>query len=483
MARIALLQLNEYELHGLESLAAVLTARGHERRLIVPGFERDPMGAIVSFDPDVVGIGLTTVERQEALLWARALKKHTRARVVLGGIDPTFFPELAREPGVDAVVRGEAELALAELMDRVDRGEEWDDIPGLSLSRGGELIHYPVGALVADLDTLPFPDKELYLGRYRHFRDFPIKVFMASRGCPHHCTYCANRGLRALYPDPEHYVRFKSPEYLIEELKSVLARWPARTICFNDDLFTLKISWLREFLPRYRREIAIPFFCCARIDAMTDEKAALLKAAGCYSCWYGLESANPATRELALGRRMGNDAIRQGVEVLHRHGISTLSFNIMNIPGETFADGLATLRFNRELGNEYVIAALFQPFPGAELTARLLAEGKLRRLGPEAGRETMSYFNFSPFTQPDTARLHNLQKLFLLGHWRPGLLPALTRLCALPRNPLFDLVFLATFAVNYGQSHRMSAWEVVYYNLRHVFSTYRAKGRSVPVED
>jgi len=184
MAKIAFLQLNEYELHGTQSIAAVLRAHGHSCQLVVPGFERDPMAAILRAGPDVVGIGFTTVERQEALLWARALKKRTRALVILGGIDPTFHPRLALEPGVDGLIRGEAEYSMLELVDRSARGEDLESVPGLAVNRGGELIMNPAGALVEDLDTLPFPDKDLYFGRYRYYRDFPIKGFMAGRGCP-----------------------------------------------------------------------------------------------------------------------------------------------------------------------------------------------------------------------------------------------------------------------------------------------------------
>ncbi|HUT55671.1 MAG TPA: radical SAM protein [bacterium] len=483
MAKIVFLQLNEYELHGTQSIAAVLRAHGHSSALAVPGFEQDPMAAILRADPDVIGIGLTTVERAEALLWAQALKKRTRALVILGGIDPTFHPRLALEPGVDGVIRGEAEYSTLELMDRVTRGEDIHSVPALAYNQGGELSQNPVGGLIQDLDTLPFPDKDLYLGRYQYFRDFPIKLFMAGRGCPYDCGYCANRGLRALYDNPGHYVRFKSPAYLLAEIKAVLQTYPARILGFNDDLFTLKLSWLQEFLPRYQQEIGIPFFCTCRIDAMSDDKAALLADAGCYTSWYGLETADPETREQVLGRNMSNDDIARGTEILHRHGITAQSYNILNIPGETFEQGLATLRLNIRVKNRHAVTALFQPFPGTAMTDRLVQQGLIKEPDKLGGREKMSYFAFSPFQQKDTARFHNLQKLFLFGLWFPRLIPLIARLCALPPNPLFDILFLGSFAINYKGTHRLSAWEVIHYNLRHVWTTYLARSRFVPPDE
>ena len=99
---------------------------------------------------------------------------------------------------------------------------------------------------------------------------------------------------------------------------------------------------------------------------------------------------------------------------------------------------------------------------------------------PGAG---VSFFGFSPFTQKDSKRFHNLQKLFLFGLWFPSLIPLIKKLCALPKNPLFDILFLGSFAINYGRSHKLSTWEVIHYNLRHVFSTYLTRSRFVPPEE
>ncbi len=482
MARVSFLQLSHYELHGPQSIAAVLSSQGHQCQLVIPGLDKRPMESMQKFKPRLVGIGHTTVERSEALMWARAVKERMNCMVVLGGVDPTFQPDLARDPAVDALVRGEGEYAMLEIMEQVEHGVDLSEIEGVAFCRDGELIENPVRPLIQDLDSLPFPRKDLYLENYRYFRKYPIKFFMASRGCPHHCSYCANPSLKALYPDPQHYVRFKSPGYLIEEIKSVLDKYPARTVAFGDDLFTYKLSWMQEFLPRYKQEVGLPFYCCARIDSMTEEKAALLADSGCYTCWYGLESANPETREMILNRKMSNQAIRQGARILHDRGVLTQSYNMMNIPGEGLDDGIETLKFNIELKNKFLVASLFQPFPGTEITRKLVSQGKIKEPESLASRESLSYFAFSPFRQEDTDKLINLQKLFIYGSWFPRLAPLIKRMCALPRNPVFDILFLVSFGIDYGRVHMLKPWEVLYYNLRHLWTTYIARSRFVPNE-
>ena len=472
MARLLFLQLNDFELHGPQSIAAVAATRGHTVSLIIPSFERKPWPAIQAFQPQVVGFSLSTVERSEALEWAAAVKRRTGALIVLGGVDPTFRPELVDHPAVDLVCRGEGEFAVAELLDALDRGEDYAGIPGFWAKRDGRRCENAVRPLLEDLDALPFPEKSLYLERYPHFRDYPIKFFLAGRGCPYGCTYCANHGLRELYPNRNRYVRFKSPGYLLAEMRRALARYPARLIGFNDDLFTFDEAWMADFLAGYRREVGLPFFCCGRVDTMTEGKARLLRESGCYTVWYGLESANEATRRQVLNRKMSNETIRRGAAILKAQGLQTKSYNILNLPGEGLEDGLATLRFNRELQNDFVVASLFQPFPGTELARKLAAEGRIKSLEEYASREKLSYFAFSPLEQPEQRELVNLQKLFLLGHWFPGLEGLIRRLVRLPPNPVFDIIFLICFAVDFARSHRLSLSEVARYHLRHLRTTY-----------
>jgi len=479
MARLLFLQLNDYELHGPQSISAVARAQGHSVSLVIPSFERKPWQAIQDFDPQVVGFSLATVERAEAFEWAAAVKQRTRALVLMGGVDPTFYPEMVDHPAVDLVCRGEGEEAVAELLTALDQDGDFTRIPGLWAKRNGRRFENPVRPLIEALDTLPFPDKSLYLERYPHFRDYPIKFFLAGRGCPYGCTYCANYGLRNLYPNRQRYVRFKSPAYLLTEMRQVLGRYPARTVGFNDDLFTFDEEWMADFLEGYRREAGRPFFCCGRVDTMTEAKARLLKESGCYSLWYGLESAKEETRRKILNRQMSDEAIRRGTRLLKDQGLQTQSYNMLNIPGEGLAEGLATLRFNRELHNDFVVASLFQPFPGTELTRELIASGKLQDVEDFSSREKLSYFAFSPLEQPERRELMNLQKLFVLGHWFPRLEGLIRRLVRLPPNPVFDIIFLVCFAVDYGRSHHLRLSEVARYHLRHLRTTYFRRRRKV----
>jgi len=480
MAKLLFIQLNEYELHGLESLSATLKSQGHKVELLVPYFEKKPLARIKEFSPDLIGFPVASMERAEALSWAWAIKPHFQGLIILGGIDATFFPKLVQEKAVDIVCRGEGENALLGLANALDEKADFCKIKNLWVKRDGEIDKNPIGDLIENLDELPFPDKELYFSRYPYFRNYPIKFFIASRGCPYSCSYCANKGLRELYPNPNSYLRFKSPDYLLEEIKQVVLRYPTRTVGFNDDLFIYDQRWLERFLPLYRNEIGIPFFCAGRIDLVNKEKAMILKEGGCYSFWYGLESADEAHREEILNRKMSNEEIEVGVELLHQYGIKSQSYNILNYPGEGLKEGLATLDFNRKIKNDFVVSSLFQPFPGTELTKKLKEEERLGDKNNIAKIESLSYFAFSPFRQKDSKKLEHLHKLFILGFHSKLVRKLLPILVRLPKNPLFDILFLISFGLDYGRVHRLNWWEIIKYNAIHIRTTYLRRKVKVP---
>jgi radical SAM superfamily enzyme YgiQ (UPF0313 family) len=130
---------------------------------------------------------------------------------------------------------------------------------------------------------------------------------------------------------------------VIEELRWIRGLYPELGyLAFYDDIFTLNKKWLREFAPRYRDEIGLPFWCYTYPGHCDDEIAALLKEMGVDHVQVGIQSGAERTlREIY--NRPDPDLVGVTARILDKHGIPLRYDLIAGNPLETEKDHLATL--------------------------------------------------------------------------------------------------------------------------------------------
>ena len=172
---------------GLRYLMATARAAGHE--VGIETFSSDPTRLVERAQaerPDVIGLSLIFqyMTRRFAAVVAALRDAGVEAHITLGGHYPSFDPEavLVAIPGANSVVRFEGEATLLDLLDRLGRGVEWRDTPGLAArAQDGGVMRSPLRRQVMDLDTLPWPmrDDIPYEASER-----PTAAVLGSRGCP-----------------------------------------------------------------------------------------------------------------------------------------------------------------------------------------------------------------------------------------------------------------------------------------------------------
>ncbi|RLC48758.1 MAG: hypothetical protein DRH70_00145 [Candidatus Coatesbacteria bacterium] len=146
---------------GVTYLSSVLKRAGHQTRLVAIT-QGDLFDVVDAFKPELLGYSLSTGYEQRFFDINLELKKRYNALSVFGGAHPTFFPEMIEQPGVDAVCLGEGELALAEFVEALDDGKLPTDVANFWVKDNGTIHRNPVRPLVEDLDTIPFPDREIF---------------------------------------------------------------------------------------------------------------------------------------------------------------------------------------------------------------------------------------------------------------------------------------------------------------------------------
>lgn len=471
MAKIVFFQNIWLEHQGLMYLSSYLKLHGHRCELFLAGGERDMISAIERANPDIVASSTITGSHLWALKIARQLKQRLRVPIILGGAHPTFFPEVIADPGIDLICRGEGEQALLELMNRIAQGKEIHDINNLWIKENGKIIKNDFGELINDLDTLPFPDRSLYQ-KYKFFGKDPIRHIISNRGCPYQCTYCFNHQLRSLLLSKGKYVRQRSVENVIAEIKLLQEDSRVKTIYFVDDILLLSPHWTELFLSQYRKEIKLPFICNIRPESLTEEMTEGLKKAGCVTVQFGVECGRESTRNGLLQKNTSDQEIINAAQLLRRYRLKFLTFNMLGLPYETFEDAYKTLEINRRIKANFPRYFIYHPYPRTALGDYALKEGLVGE-NYNINNFGQTYFKDSPLQQDHIKEIVNLHKLSALGTNYPRLKTILKLVIKLPPNLFFEIIFLISLGLQYSRCTNRGFWKTLIMGLRNLSNYFR----------
>ena len=487
MARISFIQNLSYEYLGVMYLSSLLKSKGHEVDCFIEhgqGIDK-LVKEVARFNPDIAGFSCTTGVHQWSLRVANQLKKiRPDVKVVFGGPHPTFFPEIIEESAIDMICRGEGEYALLELAHCLDERKNLSTIENLWVKKNGQIFRNDVRPLIENLDELPFPDRDLYVRKYP-FLHKSQKVFMVGRGCPFSCAYCFNHAFKKLYHDKGRFVRYRSPENIIAEIKEVKARSPFRTVYFQDDTFGLEKNWSLEFLNRYRNNIDLAFICLLRADLVDEVFIRSLKSAGCQRAFFGIETGSQDLRTMILKKKVSDQQIFEAARLLRKYKIKFRTYNMLALPNETLEDAFQTVRLNIKIKTDYPWSSLFQPFPGTELTEFARERGLI----DAHSSFKPSFFEKSLLLLPERKEIENLHRLFFYAVKFPFLFPFIKKAIKWNFGNFYNLFFLLGYLWSFKESERISFLETIqiglgnFRNFLHANNCYSLRNKEEFVEE
>lgn len=359
---------------GLAYIAAVLQRAGHGVRILDANVLGLADGQVLSeaaaYGPEVIGITATTLSHHRAVELARALKAGgVDCPVVLGGPHVLGMEEQTlADTCFDYAVSGEGEYAMLDLVEALRGNAPVDAIKGIVRRDGGEAVYNGDRPLLEDLDSLPFPARELLpdLHLYRpkaiSYKRLPSTHLFTSRGCPYQCIFC-----RTAFG---HKVRFHSYQRTIEEIEHLISRFGIREVIINDDTFILDRERVMSICESIRRKgIDITWSCNVRANLVDKELLASMKSAGCWEVAIGLESGS----QEILGNLKKGITLEQGeraCRIAYELGLYVRPSFILGSPGETEETIEQTIAYARSLPVHYPSFSLMTPFPGTELWNR-----------------------------------------------------------------------------------------------------------------
>jgi len=464
--KVIFLQDIYHEQLGLEYLAGYLRSRGVECEVFIESGESDLIGILREKRPLIVGFSSTTGSHIWALRMAAQVKSALSCLVVMGGPHPTFYPQVIEDPNIDIIIRGEGEEAFYDLVSALEKGTDYTGIRNVWAKKDGKLHKNPIRPLIEDLDGLPHPDRSIY-DRYGLIRRDTIKPLMAGRGCPYGCSYCFNISERNLYKGKGKYVRQRSVESVLSEIKEVVALYRPRVLNFIDDILGIDRGWLLSFLKLYEKDVRMPFLCNTRWELLNNELSRRFKSAGCWALQIGIESADEKMRKELLGRGATNREIIEKAGFLHEIGLKFRSYNMVALPGESIEHCFNTLELNSRIGTDYSYVAIFQPYPGTPLGDRAIREGWVKPDFINSIPATFHKKSLLSLEKPH--RYENLHKLSLLIIRFPRLKRLWIKLISFPPNPLFQMIFLISTGIVYSRLTGRGLLRTISLGLRHLW--------------
>ena len=411
---------NRYFPLGLAYLAAALRERGHEVRIYdadaninpdkmnftaleesYPAYLRSVADdappvfdglkrTLAEFKPDLVGVSAWTTYVASSMKTAEICKKwNAGVPVVMGGPHVSIKGEelLRICPAVDVLVKGEGEQTLPELAALLQTKGftpgELEKIKGIAFRTPSNIQSTPDREFAQDLDAIPFPARDLLIHKDTYDSE-DMGLLMTPRGCPFACTYCATSiwGRK---------VRSRSIGNIIEEVKSVLARYGTKQFAFKDDSFTINRARTLAFCEALINEgLKINWECNARVDSLDAELLGKMRKAGCNSIKVGIETGSERIQKL-ISKNITHEQCRKAAKALRESGIHWTAYFMMGIPSETREEMYETLRFMKELKPDFASLSVYEPFPGTKLYDMGIERGLV---APERNRE--DYFSISP---------------------------------------------------------------------------------------
>ena len=322
------------------------------------------------FAPDVVGISAWTDFWYSASRTVASIKERLpKAFVVLGGPHVLVFSEeTLAHPGVDAVVVGDGEEPLLQLLDCLRTGQLRRGIPGLHFRAHG--LHEQLAYAEPDLDRLPIPDRTL----------LPVKAYtsvlgsgqlastmITSRGCPFKCVYCKIGAQRTAS---------HSGQRVLSEFRAVHALG-IREIEIYDDTFTWSLERVHEICAGLIAEkLELDWAIRDRVGRVDAATFNLLRQAGCSRIHFGIESGS----DTILRRIRKGITVRQAEEsvaLAKNAGLTVLTFFMLGLPDESLEDLQQTLALSLRLPADYCQYSITMPYPGTELYQEMLRRGVL----------------------------------------------------------------------------------------------------------
>ena len=327
---------------GLLAIGGPLMDDGHEVKLLDAEFGPLPIDEIVrqatEYSPDAVLLGhsgSTSAHPTVAQMTRELRKVMPQIHIVYGGVFPTYHWRdiLESEPQIDVIVRGEGEATSTLVMRALENGDALEGIPGVAFRSRSTPVATSPATTIRALDDYRVGWELIDFARYSYWGDKRAVVVQFSRGCPHLCNYCGQRGFWTRW-------RHRDPKKFAAELAWLHREHGVEVVNFADENPTSSRKVWLEFLEALIAEnVNLTIVGSTRADDIVRDADILhlYKKAGVARFLMGMESYDEAT---LLKIKKGGTPLkdREAIRLLRQHNILSMATWVVGFEEETDKD-------------------------------------------------------------------------------------------------------------------------------------------------
>lgn len=365
---------------GIGYIASVLREKGHEVELI------DLIGTRISraefkeivknLKTDCIGMGGIVTAFNNAVDIVKYIREvHPDVFIFAGNTVAYTIPEiLMKETSINAVICGEGELTVPDLVDACQEKRDLRQVKGIIFrDKSGELITTEKREPIANIDTIPYPAWDLMpMETYFKNANHRYCVISTVRGCPYNCGYCCKTFM-------DYKVRYRSAKSILEELLEFHKRYNISCFYFWDDISTINKERILEFCKlKMESELApMEWNLAARANLIDEDIIIALKESNSKRIGFGIESMNQGVLDSINKRISVNDTIK-ALDLCKKHG---LDYNASSFMVGAVNETHATIRQTHNFCKKYKLKYephFMTPLPGTELYRYALKEGLIK---------------------------------------------------------------------------------------------------------
>ncbi len=335
-----------------------------------------------------------TVMREAAFVMQQ-LGKASGCLVIICSSDSSDRYELYLQNGADIVIRGEGEVTLKELIEKLNSGTGISNVEGLAIKSADGIRITSKRSVLKNLDELPLPAWDLisievyrsvWLSKHDHFY---LNV-ATTRGCPYKCNWCAK-------PIYGNRYNSRSAQNVVEEIKQLHDHHGVDYFWMCDDIFGLKPGWVKEFNEQLEQVgLKIKYKIQSRADLLTEPGTIdLLVASGLDEAWLGAESGSQKILD-AMDKGTTVNQIYSATRLLKSKGVKVGFFIQFGYLGETGEDIRKTIRMVLDLMPTMLGVSVSYPLPGTAFYEKVKQELNLKSNWIDSADLDMMYHNTYP---------------------------------------------------------------------------------------